>query len=547
MRSQNRNAVTDIGGRYGAYSVGLVLICISIFLRGFQLGVRDFWFDESCTFYYLQNLFDWPEDSRLLEQSTNLPYYVLLRGWMAIFGDSESALRGMSVAASLLTIPFIGWAARRVGGREAWFAAVVLAAVHPLSVYYAREARAYALWVFMLAVMLWLLVEAVRSTRRSWWVAYGAALLFTLNLHYFTAFWAAASAAMAMLATDRRMALRRWSVTSVIALALFVPYFLLAVWPAARAGGSAWIADGDAGVAVVLRTLWAFLPMGNYPAHLRGLSMASGDTHSPWPVWVDHGAALVPLVLLAGAAWILMTRTRHEGGEVGDDRKALWALGRTVVIALLLPILYSILVRPIYLVGRYDLVAWPAFVVGMGCLMGAVWRRVGRGVAVGVILVAVCCSLVADARMLNPPLAASPNQQRAVWVAELTAAGDVVIALSYDRWALYYELHRAEFRGVVRSFPSWIDRQVGWVDTQDDLAALADGRVQVDARRLAEEMTEHSRAGAKVWLLADSLDVKNVGARAAIHAELIAAMGAAGLALEGADETFLIYRVVQRH
>lgn len=525
---------------------GLVALAGSaLFLRVFQLGIRDFWFDESCTFYYLQNLFDWPEDSRLLEQSTNLPYYVLLRGWMAIFGDSEAALRGMSVAASLLTIPFIGLAARRVGGREAGVAAVVLAAVHPLSVYYAREARAYALWMLMLAVMLWTLVEAVRSTKRTWWVAYGAVLLFALHLHYFTVFWGAASAVMVMLAADRRMALPRWWITSATTVALFVPYFLLAVWPAARAGGSAWIADGDSGVAAVLRTLWAFLPAGNYPAHLRGLSMASGDTFSPWPVWVDSSAALVPVVLLAVAGWIVVKRTKERGGEVGDDRKVFWALGRTVVIALLLPILYSILVRPIYLVGRYDLVAWPVFVVGLGCLMGAVWQRVGRGIAIGVIILSACCSLVADARMLNPPVTASPNQQRAARVAAHTAAGDVVIALSYDRWALHYELHRAGFRGIVRSFPSWIDRQVGWVDTRADLAALEAGRVRQDAVSLLSDIRETYADGARMWLLADSMDLKNVGARAAIHGELIAAIADAGWTLARVDEEYLIYRIVE--
>jgi hypothetical protein len=48
-----------------------------------------------------------------------------------------------------------------------------------------------------------------------------------------------------------------------------------------------------------------------------------------------------------------------------------------------------------------------------------------------------------------------------------------------------------------------------------------------------------------VWLLADSMDLKNVGARTAIHAELIAAIAEARWRLEGVDEAYLIYRMVE--
>ncbi|UCC32207.1 MAG: glycosyltransferase family 39 protein, partial [Phycisphaerales bacterium] len=237
------------------------------------LGVRDFWFDESCTFIYVHNLFDWPEGSNLLVESTNLPYYIALRGWVTLFGDSEAGYRSMSALAATLVIPVLGLFARRMGGYTAGMVCAAIVAFHPLHIHYAHEARAYALWMLALSITLWLLYEATRRARGRWWVAYGLMLLGCLHLHYFTLYWVAATVVCIWVADDRRRVLRQWFVTTVAVGVGFLPYFLAGVWPAARGGGSAWIAPTFEPIGAIPRTLWAFMPAGGYPAHLRGLSL----------------------------------------------------------------------------------------------------------------------------------------------------------------------------------------------------------------------------------------------------------------------------------
>src|SRR5690606_23311503 len=53
-------------------------------------------------------------------------YYAVLHVWMQLFGSGDWAVRSLSVLASLATIPVIGVAARRYGGRAAVWPAVVL-------------------------------------------------------------------------------------------------------------------------------------------------------------------------------------------------------------------------------------------------------------------------------------------------------------------------------------------------------------------------------------------------------------------------------------
>ncbi|MBU0716726.1 MAG: glycosyltransferase family 39 protein, partial [Planctomycetes bacterium] len=280
-------------------------------LRFAGLGNRDFWFDESCTFIYVHNLFDWPEDSSLLVESTNLPYYFVLQGWVALFGDSETAYRAMSALAATLVIPLLGFLAWRMAGVWAGSICVGLVALNPLHIYYAHEARAYALWTLVLSLALLLLYEAAKKERWRWWTLYGVVLLFALHLHYFTVYWVPATVAAAFMTDQRARCLRRWLITTVAVGAGFVPYFFLAVWPAARAGGSAWVAEHWEPLAAIPQTLWAFLPAGGYPAHLRGLSLASVDTvrfSQSWLIAVTAVVRVGPAIIVVVVSALLVRR-----------------------------------------------------------------------------------------------------------------------------------------------------------------------------------------------------------------------------------------------
>ena len=327
------------------------------------LGDRDFWFDESCTFIYVHHLFDWPEDSSLLVESTNLPYYIVLRGWVSIFGDTEAAYRSLSALLATLTIPLLGLLARRMAGPLAGVICAAVAAFHPLHIHYAHEARAYAMWMLLLTVALGLLYEAGRRGRWSWWIAYGVALLGCLHLHYFSIYWVPATAAVVLIAEDRRRVFWQWVITTAAVGLGFVPYFLVAVWPAAGGGGSAWVAPHWDPITAIPRSLWAFLPAGGYPGHLRGLSLLSVDTvrfQHPLLVAMNVFARVLPAMVIVAAGLLLIHRAGRAGGNRRKERgacQAYWFLATLTLGPLVLAWLYSVAVRPNYLVGRYDLVA----------------------------------------------------------------------------------------------------------------------------------------------------------------------------------------------
>src|SRR5262245_23845252 len=91
----------------------------------------------------------------LREDGAPPAYYVLLHVWMAVFGDGNAAVRGLSAALSTATIVVLwAWTRRRWGPTVGLLAAGLMA-TSPFAVRYAAEARMYALVMFEVVLGLW--------------------------------------------------------------------------------------------------------------------------------------------------------------------------------------------------------------------------------------------------------------------------------------------------------------------------------------------------------------------------------------------------------
>jgi mannosyltransferase len=161
---------------------GLVLIlALAGGLRVFHLGVESVWLDEAMS---VQIARDSPVDVVLdTAQDVHPPlYYLALHFWMRMMGDSERALRSLSVLFSLLAVAAVVIFATRWFDRPTGLVAGLLAAVSPLQIALAQEARMYAL----LTLTAVLSIDAVlcllhHGTRRALagYVAATSAMLYT--------------------------------------------------------------------------------------------------------------------------------------------------------------------------------------------------------------------------------------------------------------------------------------------------------------------------------------------------------------------------------
>ena len=144
----------------------IIVLCAS--LRFYHLGAASLWSDEIFSRYYLDVFGLHYVLTDGLSRETNPPtYYLLLRGWMSLFGDSETALRSLSAAISIVCVPVTYLLGRELGCKSRGLAGALLVALCPASVYFAQETRVYAVFMLASTMLLWAAAVYQRDSR-SW-------------------------------------------------------------------------------------------------------------------------------------------------------------------------------------------------------------------------------------------------------------------------------------------------------------------------------------------------------------------------------------------
>ncbi len=214
----------------------IALLWGAMALRFYALGAQSFWNDEG-------------NAARLAERSLPLivkgaamdihppGYYLLLHFWQSAAGSTEFALRAFSALCSLLTVAVVAALGRRLGGRRAAALAALLMGLHPLAVYYAQEARMYALLGLLAALTLWMGERLLEKEGHGTAIAMAATLILGLYTHYAYLFViAAVNGAYLALLPQRayRARFRLWMGVQAGAAIAFLPWLphlaRLATW-----------------------------------------------------------------------------------------------------------------------------------------------------------------------------------------------------------------------------------------------------------------------------------------------------------------------------
>lgn len=143
--------------------------------------------------------FNWSQLLGVLKENVHLPlYYLLVHPWVKWFGMGEASLRSISVIFSLVMI----WPLWALGKKLTptissakqplpwWLKAslwiVLFAIANPFQLYFAQEARMYAMatcFTCFSALGLWQ-VAILGNRRWSWWLLYTLSTLLALFSHY---------------------------------------------------------------------------------------------------------------------------------------------------------------------------------------------------------------------------------------------------------------------------------------------------------------------------------------------------------------------------
>ncbi|MEN6624940.1 MAG: glycosyltransferase family 39 protein [Candidatus Sumerlaeia bacterium] len=154
--------------RFPIFPLLALLLVLAAALRLFHIDYRSLWTDEFRTLFSIRL----PLADLLRERLSygHFPtYFVLLKYWTAIFGDTEFALRLPSLICVVAAIPFIFFAARGAWGEPAAWWASIFYLLNARAVWAAQEARPYGLVMLAAAAALHALIRALNGSRAHWW------------------------------------------------------------------------------------------------------------------------------------------------------------------------------------------------------------------------------------------------------------------------------------------------------------------------------------------------------------------------------------------
>jgi uncharacterized membrane protein len=438
---------------------------------------RPLWLDEANTVHIAKGSPEQIIEALSLDVSPPL-YYLVLAGWMRIFGDSEIAVRTPSVLFYLAGI-YVVWRLGRMllGAEGAWLTAFVYA-VSPVAGRQAQNTRMYTMLALLagLSMIVFVILNRDKHRRRpAWFAGFGLLVFLGLNTHYWFAF-VLASYGIWIIIT-----LKSWRLKEVAMLAGFTIVPFLVVNLEMFLNQEALAATG-----------WTPRP---------GLQTIAQSIGANFGLISIANRSLVTGILLI-FPFVLWA--------VKKDWRRSIPRGRTV---LLLACLYFITIglpfvisfkKPIFWPGRYETVALPFFSLLIAALL---LQLPLRSRMVFQLLLAGSCFIyffeAVRSSSRNDVLAtldAAPLGDRPAATAICAQAlpGDFVVYTGLSRASISYYLERLGCATNLKqvSFPNEFEDHMGWQDVARDYSG------EPIFKREAESIAERaSESGARVFLL----------------------------------------------
>jgi uncharacterized membrane protein len=166
----------------------------------------------------------------IAEESQLSPlYFVIVRWWVQLFGNSIAITRSLSAFISLLTFPSIYWLCQELfESRLIGWMAIATVAISPVHVIYAQDARPYSLSIVAVLLSGAALLRAMRLQTKMSWGIYGSTLTLGLYTQLFFGFVIAAQSIYIILI--ERFRLTRKLISYIITVVLGVLTFAPWIW-----------------------------------------------------------------------------------------------------------------------------------------------------------------------------------------------------------------------------------------------------------------------------------------------------------------------------
>jgi mannosyltransferase len=418
--SQGRNSLdraTPVTGRTAILTPArtrLLLAFITLIgavLRLHSLAVRSLWIDEAASVSFAS--LAWKPFIKVLwgYQGNMALYYFLLHEWIHL-GDSEFAVRSLSVLLGVLTISAVYLLAARLFDRPTGLISASLLAVHSFHIHWSQETRAYSLLILLLVLTTYALVAALESSKLSYWLVFSVLAALCVYAHIFALLVLTAHALAIIFPKPFRVELPTVVASAAVFAFLCEPMAAFVILQ--HSDQLSWMARPS------LADIWDFLKL-----------------------LTSQGGVLLVVVYLAlcGLAFL-------QPAGVKRPAKESWALRLMLVWLLSLPLLTLAvsLIKPFFY-PRYMVICVPALVIlaARGLVNLYEIRVMRHWVAAAAFVLVIALSGWGTYRyFVNFPMETSDWRSAVRYILQRQRPGDGAVFFLPNTYCYRYYIHRSE-------------------------------------------------------------------------------------------------------
>ncbi len=216
--------------------IGAILLGFG--LRIFLLGNQELRGDEAFSYLFAQRPLTEVVPELIDQGDPHSPlHYLMLNIWVDLAGESELAMRFLSLVPGVLLLPLLFQLGREMAGRKAGILAALFAAISPSLIWLSQDVRnQYTLAILFTTAATWLLIKAstpstISSKRRKFglWIGYVILGTFAVYGHYYALFGLLAHGLYLWFTPGRRRFLLQWIISGGVIFLFFLPW-LTEVW-----------------------------------------------------------------------------------------------------------------------------------------------------------------------------------------------------------------------------------------------------------------------------------------------------------------------------
>lgn len=445
---------------------------------------RCFWIDEALMANALSAPFFQIYRAGLVGGGEYYPlfYIYTLKFWSLIFGDSELAIRCFSAFFGLVLIIFIYQAGRYIfRSKKVGFWAAFLASTNYFLIWFSTQGRQYTLAALLGLLSYYFFFKLIRLPKKLIYIFY---VFFTLAGIY-THPWLSLIFASQLLALFcfRKDILNYLKIflNQIIIILFSIPNALM-VFHLGKIGATSWM--NQVGISAFFESF-------------KNLSFGSS--------WL--------YLIFSVIALIFLLEQKAKLKEKRVDIKQRKFINFNLGLYLLFPLVSALIIsqfRPVYVVGRYEMVVLPAFILILANLFSKIKIRYILLLMISLLIIFAFKSVVNDRNYVYG--LESNDKITADFLLGEIKNGDTIIATDLN-WSIFYyyfsHLDKDKDKKFdLISFPQEImNEHPGWQNLNKMIKEKS--RYEKEAEELALKLKEQKEEKTEIWVLYYSLNPIN--------------------------------------